>query len=81
LPTLLEQAARELGSEVGDGFVIGDKPCDIEMGRAAGATTLLVRTGYGAAHEASGAAMPDYFADDLLQAAAVVRRWFAGSKD
>ena len=81
LPTLLEQAARELGAEAGDAFVIGDKPCDIEMGQAAGATTLLVRTGYGAAHEAGGVVIPDYYADDLLQAAAVVRRWFAGIDD
>ena len=29
-------------------FVIGDKPSDIELGRRVGATTFLVRTGYGA---------------------------------
>ena len=54
LPTLLEQAARELGFEPRDCFAIGDKPSDIEMGRAVGATTVLVRTGYGAEHEAAG---------------------------
>jgi len=69
LPTLLEQAARELGFEIRDSFVIGDKPCDMEMGRAAGATTLLVRTGYGAGHEAAGGVSADYFVDDLVEAA------------
>ncbi|MGO9110274.1 MAG: D-glycero-alpha-D-manno-heptose-1,7-bisphosphate 7-phosphatase [Thermoguttaceae bacterium] len=76
LPTLLEQAARELGFDCRNCLVIGDKPCDIEMGRAAGAKTLLVRTGYGAENEATRAAMPDYFADDLFQAARLVQRWF-----
>src|SRR5208337_2615106 len=64
LPALLEQAARELGFDCRDCFVVGDKPCDIEMGQAAGATTLLVRTGYGAEHEANQAVKPDYVADD-----------------
>ena len=73
LPTLLEQAARELGLEARHGFVIGDKPCDIEMGRAAGATTLLVRTGYGAEHEAAGAVSADYVVNDLAEAAAILR--------
>jgi D-glycero-D-manno-heptose 1,7-bisphosphate phosphatase len=81
LPTLLEQAARELGFDCRECFVIGDKPSDIEMGRAAGATTLLVRTGYGAEHETAGTVAPDHVADDLLQAAAIVERWSAGTDD
>ncbi len=70
LPTLLQQAARELGFDARDAFVIGDKPCDIEMGRAVGATTLLVRTGYGAEHEAAGVVSADYCVNDLVEAAA-----------
>ena len=45
---LLHQASSELGFEMQDSIVIGDKPCDIDMGHAAGAVTFLVRTGYGA---------------------------------
>ncbi|MGA2256651.1 MAG: HAD family hydrolase, partial [Thermoguttaceae bacterium] len=70
LPTLLEQAARELGLDVRDSFVIGDKPCDIEMGQAVGATTVLVRTGYGAEHEATGVVSANYVVNDLVEAAA-----------
>jgi len=70
LPTLLEQAARDLGVNACDGFVIGDKPCDIGMGQAVGATTLLVRTGYGAEYEAAGVVSPDFVVDDLVEAAA-----------
>src|SRR5271165_6194348 len=46
-PGLVQQAAAELGFDVGNAFVIGDKACDIDLGHAVGATTLLVRTGYG----------------------------------
>jgi D-glycero-D-manno-heptose 1,7-bisphosphate phosphatase len=44
---MLETAARRLGADPSKTFVIGDKLCDIEMGRRAGATALLVRTGWG----------------------------------
>jgi len=41
------QAARELGGTLSESFVVGDKRADIGLGQAIGATTLLVRTGYG----------------------------------
>ncbi|MFN8855288.1 MAG: D-glycero-alpha-D-manno-heptose-1,7-bisphosphate 7-phosphatase [Planctomycetaceae bacterium] len=45
------QAARELGGTLSESFVVGDKRADIGLGQAIGATTLLVRTGYGAETE------------------------------
>lgn len=51
-------------------YVIGDKPCDIELGHGVGARSILVRTGYGAAHEAAEDCTPDVIVDDLLEAAA-----------
>jgi D-glycero-D-manno-heptose 1,7-bisphosphate phosphatase len=71
-PGLAEQAARELGFLLAESFVIGDKPADVELGRRLGATTILVRTGYGRQSELSGAARPDYVADDLLGAARIL---------
>ncbi len=71
-PGLAEQAARELGFRLEDSFVIGDKAADIELGRRVGATTILVRTGYGRQVESNGGANPDYVADDLLGAARVI---------
>lgn len=68
---LMELAARELGFDPAAAFVIGDKPCDIELGRNVGATTFLVRTGYGAQHE--GATPADYVVDGLEEAARVIR--------
>ena len=77
LPGLLRRAADDLRFNPGDCFVIGDKPCDMELGRAVQATTL-VRTGYGARHEASGVAA-DFVVDDLLEAAKVIGRRIGAS--
>lgn len=67
---LVETAARELNFSPSDGFVIGDKVSDIELGQRVGATTFLVRTGYG--KTAEGIAAPDYVVDDLSGAAQVM---------
>ena len=77
-PALLMQAAKELGCNLGNCFVIGDKPCDIELGQAVGATTFLVRTGYGAKHEADGRVKADHVVDDLTAAAARITQLAAG---
>jgi D-glycero-D-manno-heptose 1,7-bisphosphate phosphatase len=69
---LVETAARELNFSPSDSFVIGDKASDIELGQRIGATTFLVRTGYGKVTE--GVATPDYVVDDLSNAAQVIRR-------
>ena len=63
---LMERAAKELGFNPQDSIVIGDKARDIEMGRQAGALTLLVRTGYGAQVENAVAA--DFVVEDLSAA-------------
>jgi D-glycero-D-manno-heptose 1,7-bisphosphate phosphatase len=69
---LVERAAKDLRFDPGESFVIGDKASDVEMGRNVGATTLLVRTGYGAQAAADGAAQPDYVVSDLSAAAEVI---------
>jgi D-glycero-D-manno-heptose 1,7-bisphosphate phosphatase len=68
---LMEKAAKDLGFRLEDSIVIGDKACDIEMGRAAGALTFLVRTGYGTQAENEAAA--DFVIDDLAAATAAIR--------
>ena len=76
-PGLLELAAQELDFDPQVCFVIGDKACDIELGQRVGATTFLVRTGYGAQVAAEGIATPDYVVDDLEEAARVIGRLVA----
>lgn len=68
-PGMLQQAAQDLDFELSQCIVIGDKPCDIELGQAVGATTVLVRTGYGAEVATQGTAQPDYVVQDLRAAA------------
>lgn len=70
---LLELAAKEHGFKPKDAFVIGDKPCDIELGQRMEATTFLVRTGYGNQVAAENQATPDYVVENVLEAALVIR--------
>ncbi|MGZ3606734.1 MAG: D-glycero-alpha-D-manno-heptose-1,7-bisphosphate 7-phosphatase [Syntrophales bacterium] len=67
-------AAKELGFNTLNSFVIGDKECDIGMGQRFGATTLLVLTGYGKRTDANQAVRPDFVVADLDQAAIVIER-------
>ncbi len=69
---MLERAARTFGASPAKAFVVGDKLCDIEMGRRAGATTLLVHTGWGAETERLPQARPQFIAADLMDAARVI---------
>lgn len=72
LPGLAEIAAREHGFSPAQSFVIGDKPCDIELGGALGATTFLVRTGYGAQYATHANVQPHFVVDDLLHASRII---------
>jgi D-glycero-D-manno-heptose 1,7-bisphosphate phosphatase len=71
-PGLVQQAALELAFEPRMSFVIGDKASDVALGAALGATTFLVRTGYGAEVESQGLVDPDHVVDDLEQAAEII---------
>ena len=71
-PLLVERAGADLGFDPARVFVVGDKPCDIDLGRGLGARTILVRTGYGASHEAAGDAAADFVVDDLPGAARLI---------
>jgi len=74
---MLELAARELDFDPRQCFVIGDKPCDIDLGRRVGAATLLVRTGHGAEYAADEVSA-DYVVDDVPAAAEVIGRVLSG---
>ena len=50
---LLPQAAAEHGFDSRCAIVVGDKPCDVDLGHAIGARSFLVRSGYGLTFEAS----------------------------
>lgn len=44
---MLEQGARDFGIDLSRSFVVGDRIVDVQAGKAVGATTILVLTGYG----------------------------------
>lgn len=76
-PGLVEAAADELGFDPRDIFVIGDKVIDVQLGQRLAATTLLVRTGYGARVETDEPVRPDRVVDDLWDAALTIERMLA----
>ncbi|MEK7263302.1 MAG: HAD family hydrolase [Bacteroidota bacterium] len=44
---MLQQAEKEFGIDLKKSFVVGDRFVDVNAGKNAGATSILVRTGYG----------------------------------
>ena len=72
-PGMVRQAAADLDLDVDRSFVVGDKWLDIGLARNAGATGVLVRTGYAGGGEAVPPAgcEPAVIVDTLLEAA----RW------
>lgn len=80
-PQLVRVAAAELEFDPRQSFVIGDKPCDIDLGKNVGATTILVRSGYGQQTLADGTASPDYVADDVSDAARIIKGLTAANEN
>lgn len=72
-PGMLEQAAAELGLDLARSLLVGDKATDLAAGRAVGATTVLVRTGYGAREEAEARAAN--LCDAVFDSLAHARPW------
>ena len=62
---MIEEAARDLGIDQSESWMVGDKDIDIECGRAAGCRTILVRTGYGTKHLVS---TPDHVVEGIAAA-------------
>ena len=78
---LVERAAAELGFAPQDGWMIGDKECDIELGQRVGARSILVTTGYGQRTLDNGECRPDFVAGDFAAAARIIRgRSVSGSR-
>jgi len=69
---MLEQAARELGLDLRNSFVVGDRHSDVEVAHCAGARSILVRTGFGEGELAwrakTWAHQPEFVAADLPEA-------------
>ena len=71
-PGMLLRAQDEMGIDLAASYMVGDSVRDVEAGRRAGASTVLVLTGYGKGeleHQSHAwASRPDHVASDLLDA-------------
>jgi D-glycero-D-manno-heptose 1,7-bisphosphate phosphatase len=72
LPGMVDQAVAEHHFDPARSFMIGDKTVDVDLGRAVGATTFLVRTGHGPKHVDTAKA--DYTVADLPEAVRVIEK-------
>ncbi len=72
-PSMVQEAARQLGVAVADVVMVGDGPQDVEAGRAAGAFTVGVRGGI-QAFERLAASRPDLLIETLADLAAALAR-------
>lgn len=66
-PGMLLTLADKYNVDLGQSFMIGDRDMDIEAGRAAGTTTILIASGE-KTHQ-----VPDYTCPDLLAAARLLK--------
>ena len=67
-PGMLLRAARELGIDLAQSWMVGDRWRDIDCGAAAGCRTVFIDYGYGEQLRA----LPDFRASNLRDAAAVI---------
>ena len=65
---MIEKAGKELNIDTEHSYFVGDKVCDIKMGRKAGGKSVLVLTGYGKVEKKDISCQPDYIAQDLMEA-------------
>jgi D-glycero-D-manno-heptose 1,7-bisphosphate phosphatase len=78
---MIERAARRLEFDPSTSFVVGDHVGDMRMGRALGATTVLVLTGHGAEECTDAQPFADHVADDLLGATRIIASLLDGEPD
>lgn len=72
-PGLVEQACSDYSFEPSKAYMIGDKASDIALGQTVGMKTILVRTGHGAEVELNRIVIPDFVANTIVEAAALIK--------
>ena len=72
-PGMAEEAAQEFGFDLSQSVVVGDKDVDIQLAKAIGAVSVLVRTGYGRKHEEAKDCEPDYIIESIASLPAILQ--------
>jgi D-glycero-D-manno-heptose 1,7-bisphosphate phosphatase len=70
---MLLDAQQQFGFDLKRSFVVGDKAIDIRTGKAVGAVSIQVSTGYGQAEQELCAGLRDHYADDLYDAVQFIK--------
>ena len=82
---MIDDAVRDLDINLSHSFMIGDNLCDLQLGKNAGITPVLVRTGYGSELENEKAVVAQtgcrFVADSLLDAAVFIENRESGGSD
>ncbi|MFH1324023.1 MAG: D-glycero-beta-D-manno-heptose 1,7-bisphosphate 7-phosphatase [Nanoarchaeota archaeon] len=66
----IKKAEKEFNIDLNRSWMIGDHPCDMELGKNAGVRSIYLLTGHGAKHlEEARKFNPDYIAAEISQAA------------
>jgi D-glycero-D-manno-heptose 1,7-bisphosphate phosphatase len=81
---MLHRGEEDLGIDLGRSFVVGDRIVDVQVGKAVGATTVLVLTGYGRTSmtECNAAGVePDFTAPSIVEAVDFILQRIHGEYD
>jgi len=77
LPGLLNSAAMELGIDLPESFMIGDRWVDIAAGKNAGATTILIKSSHSWLPSSAGKPpadlQPDFTIDSIGELSSIIR--------
>jgi D-glycero-D-manno-heptose 1,7-bisphosphate phosphatase len=79
-PGMILKAAQRLNIDLSSSWMIGDILDDIEAGKAAGCRTVLLVNGNETEWQLSKPRTPDYFAENLVEAARLILGDFRGSR-
>lgn len=75
LPGLALTAGRDLGFDPSESIVVGDKSCDMGLGRSLSAATILVGTARDAEGRREALAMADRSVPSIAEACEVILEW------
>jgi D-glycero-D-manno-heptose 1,7-bisphosphate phosphatase len=76
-PGMLYKGQQDLGIDLENSYMVGDRYLDVRTGKAAGTRTILVMTGDGSKERErfqDEEIHPDLFAEDLAEAAELIRK-------
>lgn len=77
LPGLALEASRALGFDPAAAVVVGDKACDVDLGRNISAATVLVQTGHGSGQAHGTRLSADCVVPSIAEACSAILGWQA----